>query len=235
MIGQWPLRQVGLGSLLDPAHVRTALKSILRLNSTPWGLRNCVWPGDAWLHDFPPEIWVDQGNTVWTGVELTFASMLIREGLVRDGLALVRSVDRRYRKAGLYFDHQECGGHYLRPMVAWDLLNALLGLSIHAGRFEFAPKIHLRQFQIIFSFANGWALYKQETKGSARKVTIEVRSGEFICNELAFCRRQNPRGKGIGGDQPQKDKRKAMHHPCGTRQNGVALCETIAHTIRAVP
>lgn len=186
LIGQWPLRQVGLGSLLDPRHVRTALKSILRMNSTDWGLRNCAWPGDNWLHDFPDNIWVDHGNTVWTGVELTFASLLIHEGLIREGLAIVRNVDSRYRKSGLYFDHQECGGHYLRPMVAWDLLNALLGLSIRAGRFEFVPKLKDKQFKIIFAFAGGWAFYHQETRGKARRVTIEVRSGELVCDELDF-------------------------------------------------
>jgi hypothetical protein len=186
LIGQWSMRQLGLGSLLDPLRVRTALKSVLRLNITDWGLRNCVWPGDRWLHDFPADIWVDQGNTVWTGVELTFASLLIREGLVREGLALVRNVDQRYRKAGLYFDHQECGGHYLRPMVAWDLLNALLGLSIRAGRFEFAPKLKEKQFKVLFSFANGWAFYKQEKQGITQKMIVEVRAGEFVCRELGF-------------------------------------------------
>ncbi len=197
LIGQWPVRQVGLGSLFNPQRVRTALKNILRLNGTDWGLRNCAWPNDPWLHDFPANIWVDHGNTAWSGVELTFASLLIREGFFREGLALVQGVDRRYRKSGLYFDHQECGGHYLRPMVSWDLLNAVLGLSIRAGRYEFAPKLTDKQFQVLFAFAGGWAFYRQQTQGKTRSVTIEVRVGQWICRELALVVGHNPKAKTV--------------------------------------
>ena len=93
------------------------------------GLRNCQWPGDAFLHPVGPDTWVDQANTCWTGVELLFAAQLYSAGLHENAEEIIRNVDVRHRRWGMYWDHQEFGGHYFRPMSALAIPNAFLGLS----------------------------------------------------------------------------------------------------------
>ncbi|RPI41990.1 MAG: hypothetical protein EHM46_05735, partial [Bacteroidetes bacterium] len=130
LVGQWMAHQGGLGYLVDPEHVRSALSSVLEYSyREDFGLRNCSWPAHPELYPIhETDLWVDQANTCWTGVELAFASLLIYEGMVEEGERVIRTVDDRYRRAGLYWDHQEFGGHYYRPLAAWSILHAYLGL-----------------------------------------------------------------------------------------------------------
>jgi len=143
VVGQWMAHQSGLGSLLEPEKVRSALQQVMNYSYMEgFGLRNCTWPETPDL--FPiheSNLWVDQANTCWTGVELAFASLLLYEGMVDEAEKVIKTVDERYRKAGLYWDHQEFGGHYYRPMSAWAILHGYLGLGINNGTYSFSPKM----------------------------------------------------------------------------------------------
>jgi non-lysosomal glucosylceramidase len=186
LIGLWAAHLVGLDSLMPGEKVRAALRSILEMSYRPrFGLRNCSWPGDATWHDVPADIWVDQANTVWSGVELAFSSFLVYEGLVDEGLAVLKTVDDRYRRAGRYFDHQEFGGHYFRPMAAWAMLNALLGLTIRDGRYGFAPRPR-GDLRLFFSYGPGTATFVRRLEAGRETVTIEVRTGTLVFRELTF-------------------------------------------------
>lgn len=184
LIGQWVAHNTGLGYLFNPEHVKKSLKSIMNksfMNNT--FLRNCTWPAHPVI--FPiesSELWVDQANTPWTGVELAFASFLIYENMVEEGLKVIKGVDDRYRKAGLYFDHQEFGGHYFRPMSAWSIMNAYLGFSINRGTYKFNPKIEKENFTMFFVTPSGTAFYKKE----AQSISLEVRTGNLEFSELQF-------------------------------------------------
>jgi len=177
IIGQWLAHQCGLGYLFKEENVKAALKNIMNMSYKPdFGLRNCSWPEYPELYPIhETDLWVDQANTPWTGVELGFASFLIYEGLVKEGLDVIRTVDNRYRRAGLYFDHQEFGGHYLRPMAAWGILNAFLGLEIHQGDYTFAPKKDGNTYTIFFATPDGTAHYKKTGNISE----IHVLTGSF--------------------------------------------------------
>jgi len=196
LVGVWAAHLVGLGGLLPAANVKTALRSVLELSYRPgFGLRSCSWPGDAPWHDVPADIWVDQANTCWSGVELAFASFLVYEGLVDEGLAVLKTVDDRYRRAGRYFDHQEFGGHYFRPLAAWAMLHALLGLTIRDGRFAFAPK-GTGDLRLFFSHGPGTATYAHSATPDGERIAIEVRSGTLRCSELSFVTR-GPAGRPV--------------------------------------
>jgi hypothetical protein len=93
-------------------------------------------------------------------------------------------VDERYRKNGMYWDHQEFGGHYFRPMSAWAVVNAALGLSIRGESYELAPQVPDEDCRLFFSFGHGTARYVSENEGSVRKV--EVCSGTWKCSELTL-------------------------------------------------
>ncbi len=72
-------------------------------------------------------------DEVWTGIEYQVAAHMIYEGLIEDGLALVKAARERYD--GLPrppiqrnpWNEIECGGHYARAMSSWSLLLALSG------------------------------------------------------------------------------------------------------------
>jgi uncharacterized protein (DUF608 family) len=184
--GQWTNHLAGLGELFDPKHTRKALAFILKHSRRPWGLVNCRWPTDKWLHPIPDNVWADQANTCWTGVELAFASLLIYEGLVKEGLEVIRNVDERYRRAGLYFDHQEWGGHYYRPMSSWAIINALLGLTIHDGCYEFAPRLPDKNQKLFFAVPNATGHYTRKVAAKKETITLTVATGSLQCRELVF-------------------------------------------------
>ena len=181
LISQWAAHHVGFGHMYDAGKIRTALKNILKHNYRDWqGLRNCQWPQDKFFHHIDKNTWVDQANTCWTGVELEFASFLIYEGLIDEGLMVIKNVDDRYRKNGMYFDHQEYGGHYFRPMSAWAIINAILGLSINNGTYIFAPKLDKDNYKLFFAVPECYGHFIRE--GNIFK--IEIASGELDINKL---------------------------------------------------
>ncbi len=183
-IGQWMAHQSGFGHLLNPEHVRSALSKILDMSYKPdFGLRNCTWPEYPDLYPIhETNLWVDQANSCWTGVELAFASFLMYEDMYEEAMQVTKTVDERYRKNGLYFDHQEFGGHYLRPMSAWGILNGSLGLAIKNNNYLFSPCIPKKQYKVLFSGNKGTAFF---IKGK-KSVEIEARSGELEIQSLSI-------------------------------------------------
>ncbi len=177
LVGQWVAHQSGLGYLVEPQRVRSSLASVMEYSFREgFGLRNCTWPATPDL--FPiqeSDLWVDQANTCWTGVELAFASLLLYEGMVGEAERVIRAVDDRYRKAGLYWDHQEFGGHYYRPMSAWSILHGYLGLGIADGAYSFSPKLDRQEYTLFFAHGNGTAHYKRAETG----IGLMVRTGKM--------------------------------------------------------
>ncbi len=162
ILGHWSCRAAGLPTFLAPDRVASALDAIMRMNYRPdQGLRNCQWPGDTFLHPVAARCWVDQANTCWTGVELAFAALLIYEDKLADGLKVIENVDRRYRHWGLYWDHQEFGGHYFRPMSAWSIIQACLGYSLCNGVATFAPKTDRHDCRLFFMTPDGYGHYTE--------------------------------------------------------------------------
>lgn len=181
LIGQWAAHQSALGHLLSQENIGTALESILHESYKPsFGLRNCSWPGTKFWNDVAPDIWVDQGNTCWSGVELAFASFLLYEGFYKEAIELIRTVDKRYRKNGLYWDHQEFGGHYFRPMSAWAIVNGLLGLGVNQGRLRFDPQLKTQSFKLFFALPSGTAHFIN----SGQQVAIRCLTGSIHFSEI---------------------------------------------------
>lgn len=160
IIGQWAAKMIGADDIFDKNKIQKALKHIVSTNLKDYGLVNCTWPEDSFLHDIPDDCWNDQYNTCWTGVELEFASLLIYEGLVDEGLAVIKNVDDRHRKFGIYFDHPEFGGHYYRPMSSWAIADAYLGLNKRNDHISFAPVINGLSCKMLFTTSSGYAHFE---------------------------------------------------------------------------
>ena len=193
IIGQWGAHLVGLAPLFDSARVKKALRSILSMNYKPsQGLRNCQWPGDAFLHDVDKDTWVDQANTCWTGVELGFAALLLYEGMVKEALEIVKNVDARHRQWGMYWDHQEFGGHYYRAMSSWSIIHAALGLTICNGVVSFEPKVSRDGCRLLFVTSDCYGQYEETEEG----ISLRVLSGSLKARMLRFRKPERMTGSG---------------------------------------
>jgi len=178
LIGDGARHQLGLPPVVDRDKTATALKTIVAMNYKPdQGLRNCQWPGDVFLHDIHPDTWVDQANTCWTGVELNFAAQLYFEGMHEKAEMIIRNVDERHRKWGIYFDHQEFGGHYFRPMSALGIPNAFLGLSYDGESLRIRPARALPYGRWCVLLPGAYGTYFQRPDGAELRIVAgEVRA-----------------------------------------------------------
>ena len=200
MIGQWYTRMLDLGDLFDPDHVRKTMASIFKYNwksdlsehpnpqriyalNDEAGLLLCSWPRGG--RPALPFVYSDE---VWCGIEYQVASHLIYEGLVEEGLAVVKGVRDRHDGARRNpWNEFECGNHYARSMASYSVLLALSGFhySAPAKRISFAPLIHQENFACFFSVDSGWGMYRQQIAENV-KAMIEVRSGGIVLHEVGL-------------------------------------------------
>jgi hypothetical protein len=147
VLGFWMARVCGLEQeLVDPAKVKSSLAAIHRYNlktdladhANPQrpsfalghegGLLLCTWPRGGELAI--PFVYSDE---VWTGIEYQVASHLMLEGMVEQGLEIVRVCRDRYDGAVRNpFDEYECGHWYARALSSYGLLQGLTGARYDA-------------------------------------------------------------------------------------------------------
>jgi uncharacterized protein (DUF608 family) len=193
MLGQWLAGMCGLGYLLEPDHVRSALLSIFRHNWKPdlsdhpnpqriyavgheAGLLMCSWPRGN--RPLIPTMYCDE---VWTGIEYQVASHLIEEGFVREGLAIVKGArDRHDGRKRNPWDEPECGSHYARAMSSWGLILALSGYHCCTaeGLMQFAPRMRQHDFRTFWSHGSAWGTYWQKADGDQAEAGLSVLYGQ---------------------------------------------------------
>jgi uncharacterized protein (DUF608 family) len=201
LIGQWLAHLAGLGYLLDPEKVNQTLRSIFRYNwkTDFWrhancqriyalndekGLLLCTWP-----HGGRPAFPLVYSDEVWTGIECQVASHLIYEGLVDEGLAIVRGVRERYD--GLRrnpWNEFECGSHYARALASWSVLTALSGFSFDLSRsaIGFAPRLDGPEFRAFWSTGSGWGSYYHRLEDEEARVQLRLEYGSLVLQELSL-------------------------------------------------
>ena len=195
LLGQYLAHVVGLGHILPKDHVKKAMKSIFQhcfrdslarhhsvqrtyaLNDE-MGLLLCAWPKGG-----RPRIPFPYADEVWPGIEYQVAAHLIYEGLVEEGLTIVKAV--RDRHDGIRrnpWNEVECGHHYARSMASWAVLTALSGFKFDmaAGTMIFAPAINKDNFTCFWSTGKAWGTYtqKKNKKGKLDK-TVQVLYGSL--------------------------------------------------------
>jgi non-lysosomal glucosylceramidase len=132
LVGQYAATLTGLGDLLDPDHVRSALQAVRTRNFRPSfaahfnHMRSFVLGDEAGVlmctydQDRRPERPFPYFNEVMTGFEYTAATGLLQVGELPDGLEIIRAIRARYDGARRNpFDEAECGHHYARAMASW--------------------------------------------------------------------------------------------------------------------
>ncbi len=102
--GIWFSHLTGLNSPLPPQRVRDVLKTILKYNfNEEQGLLNASYPPGRSANE--PTFGNPQAAANWTGIEYANAALAIDFGLVQEGVAIIRAVDDRYRRAGRRWNH----------------------------------------------------------------------------------------------------------------------------------
>jgi hypothetical protein len=203
LLGQWLASLVGLGHLLPQERVRKALSSIYRYNyradlsdhanpqrayalNDERGLVLCSWP-----HGRRPRYPFPYAHEVWTGVEYQVAAHLIYEGLLEEGLTLVRSARERHDGVRRNpWDEIEFGHHYARPMSSWSLLLALSGYRYNAPTrsLGFAPRLWPQDFRCLFTASEAWGSYAQRRDRSRQTHEVELRWGSLTLERLEIPR-----------------------------------------------
>jgi len=194
ILGAWMASVCGIEGFLDKKKIRSTLKSIYKYNfmkdlsehanaqrpayalGKEGGLLLCTWPKGG--RPTLPFVYSDE---VWTGIEYQVASHLIMEGMVKEGLQIVRTVRDRYDGTVRNpFDEYECGHWYARAMSSYSLLQALSGVRYDAidRTLYINPKIE-GDFRCFISTAKGYG-----TVGiKDGKPFVEVKRGKIVLNK----------------------------------------------------
>jgi uncharacterized protein (DUF608 family) len=198
VIGLWMARIYGIDTPLDRTKVHSNLQAIFKHNfktdlsehanaqrpgyamGREPGLLLCSWPRGG-----KPTLPFVYSDEVWTGIEYHVASHLIHEGLVEEGLTIVKAARSRYDgRTRNPWNEYECGNWYARAMSSYALLGALSGFRYSAVErtLWFAPRLTVRPFQCFFSTASGFGTIGLHD----RTISVRMIEGELRIKKLAF-------------------------------------------------
>lgn len=190
LVGQCMAHVCGLGYILDPDHVKTTLKSILKYNLRHGfhdhfnHLRNYVFGNESavLMGTYPlggrPDRPFPYYNEVMTGFEHTLAAHLIYEGMAEEGVALAGYIRERYdgRKRNP-FNEAECGHHYARAMAAWAQCLALTGF--HYDRTAGTLTLSEQESPMFFAYGSGWGTWTCGRSSGSLRVRIVCHGGDL--------------------------------------------------------
>lgn len=198
VIGAWMARTYGIETPLARENVRKNLQAIFKHNfrtdlsehanaQRPGyamghepGLLLCSWPRGS-----KPTLPFVYSDEVWTGIEYQVASHLIEEGLVNEGLTIVKALRSRYDgRTRNPWNEYECGNYYARAMASYALLGALSGFRYSAVEqtLWFSPRLELRPFKCFFSTVSGFGMIVH----SGHSVHIDLIEGHLRIQRLVL-------------------------------------------------
>jgi uncharacterized protein (DUF608 family) len=192
VFGAWLARLCGLESSQNREYIRQHLASVFRYNFKPslWEHPNPQRPGFAlgdeaglvlcsWPKGGKPTLPFVYSDEVWTGIEYQVAAHLIADGLVEEGLTLVRAARSRYDgHVRNPWNEYECGSYYARAMSSYALLIALSGFRYSAPQrtLWLAPAGPGKRFRCFFSTNSGWGSFYLHGK----HLEIRLEEGELF-------------------------------------------------------
>jgi non-lysosomal glucosylceramidase len=199
ILAQWHANICGLGEIFDNENVKKSLESIYQHNYKK-SMRNhfnpcrlycvndesgtiiCEWP-DA---SKKPTIPLTYAEETMHGFEYQVAIHMIQEGMIEQGVELIKAVRDRYNgERRNPWNEIECGSNYARSMASYAALLSFSGFEFDMPnhRIGFNPVIkgNCRYF---WSLDSGWGLFEKENE----QVSILLHYGELkiTCLNLPF-------------------------------------------------
>jgi non-lysosomal glucosylceramidase len=177
VIAQWHANISGLGDIFDRIKVKSALRAIYEHNFKP-SMRDvfnpcrvfavndeaalviCDWPRGT----IKPAVPLPYAEEAQNGYEYQAAIHMIQEGLVDEGLEVVKAIRDRYDgEKRNPWNEFECGNNYARSMASYALLPALSGFEFDMvrGHIGFAPVHSPHQFRCFWSLDGAWGAYER--------------------------------------------------------------------------
>jgi non-lysosomal glucosylceramidase len=196
LVGQYLAEVAGLGPLLDPKKIRTALESIHRYNTRPNLLEHESVERTYALNDEGALIICDYTKPqrpripfpyyaeAWTGLEYTASAHMLYAGMIREGIDCIRNTRARYDgEKRNPWDEAECGHHYARAMSAWSNLLALSGFRYdgRTGSVVAVPRIGGGLFRCFWSSGTGWGSFSCARAPGESSFSLRVLAGELPC------------------------------------------------------
>jgi uncharacterized protein (DUF608 family) len=202
VMGELYARLTGLARVTDAAQCRAALRSIWRfayshdltnlLSSTAIrqgriyqmageaGLLICTFPNDG-------NQWAGAWQSMYfaecmTGFEYQVGAHCLAEGLLDEGLTIVRAIyDRYHPDKRNPFNEIECSDHYARAMSSYACLLGVSGFrhSGPDGMLAFAPTLNPDSFRSAFTTAQGWGTYQRSRQGARITETVTLKHGSL--------------------------------------------------------
>lgn len=196
VIGQWHAHIVGLGYIFDKDKVRKALSSLFKYNfmqnfrdypnpcrvyalNDEKGIVICTWPRGGM-----PKVPVPYFSECMNGFEYQAACHMIQEGLVDEGLSIVKAIRDRYDgEKRNPWNEFECGSNYARSMASYALLLALSGCEYDMvrGHIGFSPKINRENFYCFWSLDTGWGSFQRQRN----QIQLTVKHGRISLRSFA--------------------------------------------------
>lgn len=196
LLGQWHANILGLGNLVKKSNVKKALRSVYKNNfkksqrefSNVWRVFSAKDERGTVICDYPkgvykPVIPVPYTDETMTGMEYAFAGLLISEGLINKGFAVVKAVRDRYTgERRNPFNEIECGSNYARSMAAYALMPILSGFTFDMPKryISFNPKINKDDFYCVWGVKDCWGVFQNKNNRS----NITVKKGSITLEKI---------------------------------------------------
>jgi non-lysosomal glucosylceramidase len=210
VMGQGWAWQVGLGRVLNEDTTRSALRSLWKYNfarnldaydaqadpkGRPYytdGEGGLVMTANALGRELPFGVYSSFAcylNETMNGFEYQASAHMIAEGMVKEGMAVIKTLDERYdgnKRNPL--NEVECGDHYARSMASYGALIAISGFEHNGPRrhIGFAPRLTPENFRAPFVAAEGWGTFSQRLENGTLTAAIDVRHGKLALATIAL-------------------------------------------------
>jgi non-lysosomal glucosylceramidase len=196
VVGQWQGHIAGLGYIFDQDKVVKAMESIYKYNfiesmrdypnacriyalNDEKGLTICTWPKGG-----SPKVPIPYAEECMNGFEYAAASHMIYEGLLEEGIKVVKAVRERYNGENRNpWNEFECGSNYARSMASYSLLLALSGFEYDMvqGHIGFNPAINSDPFRCFWSLNLGWGFFSHEDG----QIALHVQKGQLTIKSFS--------------------------------------------------
>lgn len=186
VVAQWHANLCGLGEIFDRGQTYKALQAIYKYNfkksmrdffnpcrlyslNDEAGVVICDWPEGR----YKPVVPLTYAEETMNGFEYQAAIHMVQEGLVDQGMEIVKAVRDRYDgERRNPWNEFECGSNYARSMASYALLPAFSGFEFDMvkGLIGFNPVVGDKGFKCFWSLDSGWGVF--ESEGGVVKLTV---------------------------------------------------------------
>ena len=161
------------------------------------GMIMCTFPRDDWdfikssggqdSKDYSHRF-ASYFDEIWSGQEYQVASHMLWEGMVLEGMTIVRAIHDRYSPPKRNpWSEEEAGIHYARAMASYGAFIGICGFEYNGpkGDLGFSPKLSPENFRAPFIAAEGWGTYSQSIENGKMKVSVIVKWGQLKLQSFA--------------------------------------------------